>query len=133
MGGVKMTMPAELTSIPFTVTQDSIRAYADITDDYNPLHLDEEFAAKTPMKGVIAHGTMSLSLIWQSLSATFGIESTNNMNVTIRFRRPVRPGDSLTARGTLRDDPPNTYDVWVENQNGERVIDGKAEVKDIRA
>ena len=122
-------MPSELTTVPFEVTQDSIRTYAEITDDYNPLHLDEEFAATTPMKGVIAHGTMSLSLIWQSLTATFGIEKTKDMSVTIRFKKPVRPGDSLTARGTLRDDKPNTYDVWVENQDGERVIEGKAEVK----
>lgn len=122
-------MPNELTSVEFNVTQDSIRAYADITDDYNPLHLDEEFAAKTPMKGVIAHGTMSLSLIWQSLTATFGIDKTKDMSVTIRFKKPVRPGDSLSSHGTLRDDKPDTYDVWVQNQDGERVIAGKAVVK----
>lgn len=129
MGEVGGTMVTELTNIPFDVTKDSIRAYADITDDYNPLHLDDEFAAKTPMKGVIAHGTMSLSLIWQSLIATFGIERMNDISVTIRFKRPVRPGDSLVARGTLRDDGPDKYDVWVENQDGVRVIDGRAEVK----
>lgn len=122
-------MQQELTNIPFSVTKDAISKYAEITDDYNPLHLDDEFAEQTPMKGVIAHGTMSLSLIWQSLTATFGIENTKNMSVTIRFKKPVRPGDALTARGTLRDDPPNTYNVWVENQNGEKVIEGKAEVK----
>ena len=121
-------MQRELTSIPFDVTKDSISTYADITDDFNPLHLDDAFAAQTPMKGVIAHGTMSLSLIWQSLTATFGIEKTKDISVTIRFRKPVRPGDSLAARGTLREDKPNTYDVWVENQNGEKVIEGKAEV-----
>lgn len=122
-------MPPELTSIPFHVTKDAIRTYADITDDYNPIHLDDEFAAQTELKGVIAHGTMSLSLIWQSLSATFGIENMKDMTVTIRFRRPVRPGDDLVAKGTLRDDKPNVYDVWVENQHGERVIGGKAEVR----
>jgi len=124
-------MQSELTSIPFEVTKESISTYAEITDDYNPLHLDDEFAAKTPMKGVIAHGTMSLSLIWQSLTATFGIEKTKDIAVTIRFRQPVRPGDSLAAKGTLRDDKPNTYDVWVENQNGEKVIAGKAEVSGV--
>ena len=51
------------------------------------------------------------------------------MSVTIRFKKPVRPGDALTARGILRDDSPNTYNVWVENQDGQKVIEGKAEVK----
>ncbi len=122
-------MQQELTAIPFHVTKDAIRLYAEITDDYNPLHLDDAFAEQTPMKGVIAHGTMSLSLIWQSLTATFGIEKTSDMSVTIRFKKPVRPGDSLTARGSLRDDSPNTYNVWVENQDGQKVIEGRAEVK----
>lgn len=122
-------MTTDLTSVSLAVSMDSIRQYAEITDDYNPLHLDEAFAATTPMKGVIAHGTMSLSLIWQSLTATFGIDQIKDISVTIRFKKPVRPGDSLTARGTLIDGKPNTYNVWVENQNGDHVIEGKADVK----
>ena len=98
-------MPRELTSVPFSVTQDSIRTYAEITGDYNPLHLDEEFAAKTPMKGVIAHGTMSLSLIWQSLTATFGIEHLKDLSVTIQF--DGKEFGPFNARGSRRN--PGTY------------------------
>jgi 3-hydroxybutyryl-CoA dehydratase len=122
-------MVNELAAIPFDVTKDAIRACADITDDYNPLHLDDAFAEQTPMKGVIAHGTMSLSLIWQSLTETFGIDRMQDVSLSIRFKKPVRPGDKLTARGQRREDSVTGYVVWVENQRGERVIEGKAEVR----
>lgn len=48
----------------------SIMAYAAVTNDYNPIHVDKEFAGRSPMRGIIAHGTMSVALIWRSLRDT---------------------------------------------------------------
>ncbi len=53
------------------IDQAAINAYARITDDFNPIHTDPTFAATTPMGGVIAHGTMSLNLIWQMAAQNF--------------------------------------------------------------
>ncbi|MGB6936537.1 MAG: MaoC family dehydratase, partial [Xanthobacteraceae bacterium] len=70
MGSVMF--PDQLIERRMQVDRTAIRRYADVTDDHNPIHLDPDFAAKTPMGGIIAHGMLSLSLLWQSLQATFG-------------------------------------------------------------
>lgn len=117
-----------LQSVTFSVDEAAIRAYADITDDYNPIHVDPAFAAQTEMKGVIAHGTMSLSLIWQSVAATFGMDAAANSALEVRFNRPVRPGDMLTAGGKRTDSASERFEVWVANQHDERVIEGTFEL-----
>ena len=109
---------------PFSleVDQPAIDAYAVITNDFNPLHVDPVFAATTPMGGVIAHGTMSLSLIWRSIAESFGPEAAARAILDVRFLRPVRPGDTVSSGGSPRDDI--SYTVWVKNQHGEAVIEG---------
>jgi acyl dehydratase len=66
---------AELECVSKIVDRAAIRLYAEITDDFNPIHVDPEFAATTPMRGIIAHGMLSLNLIWQSLRATYGSQA----------------------------------------------------------
>ncbi|MBW2622536.1 MAG: MaoC family dehydratase [Deltaproteobacteria bacterium] len=115
-----------LNPVSLEVDQEKINLYADITDDWNPLHTDPEFAAGTEMKGVIAHGTMSVNLIWQALTAAFGLETAGRTTLDIRFLRPVRVGDTVTAGGNPDDDDPSLWRVWVRNQRGEEVIGGTA-------
>ncbi len=102
-----------------------IRRYAAMTRDGNPLHLDPAFAAATPMGGIIAHGTLLLAPLWQALEQTLGRERLAGIVLDIRFKRPVRPGDVITAGGTRRRDG-RSYDVWVEAADGTRVIEGTA-------
>ncbi len=108
---------------------ESILNYADVTNDYNPVHVDKEFAAKSPMGGIIAHGTMSVALIWQALKNTLGVEALNRINLEIRFVRPVRIDDTVTGGGELQAGSSNVYDVWVKNQKGEDVIRGVATLR----
>jgi acyl dehydratase len=115
---------AELERVGRVVDRSAIRLYADISDDFNPIHVDPEFAASTPMGGIIAHGMLSLNLIWQSLRATYGAEVQEGAKLDVRFTRPVRENDSVTAHGQLRDGSAGVYDVTVENQHGEPVITG---------
>jgi acyl dehydratase len=120
-----MMLPQQLTEHRMQVDRAAIRRYAHITQDYNPLHLDPEFAALTPMGGIIAHGTLSLSLLWQSLAATFGLERMTDVAMDIRFVRPVRENDWVVAGGTLTAE--SGYDVWVRadgNDRSEIVIAG---------
>lgn len=107
----------------------AILNYADVTNDYNPIHVDKEFAAKTPMGGVIAHGTMSLALIWQALRKTLGAELTSRVHLEIRFVRPVRIDDTVTGGGSLKSGSTDVYEVWVRNQKGEDVIAGTATIR----
>lgn len=115
---------AELERVSRVVDRPAIRLYAEIADDFNPIHVDPEFAAGTPMRGVIAHGMLSLNLIWQSLRATYGSQAEEGARLDVRFTRPVRENDTVSARGRLRDGAAGIYEVAVENQHGEPVIAG---------
>ncbi len=99
----------------------TIRAYAELTDDFNPIHLDPEFAATTPLGGVIAHGTLSVCLLWQALFRSFGERAFDGLDLDIRFIKPVRIGETLLAGGAPGSD--GHYDVWVRADDGsDRVV-----------
>ena len=120
-----MTLPpAQLAPARLTVEPHLIAAYAALTQDFNPIHLDPAFAARTPMGGVIAHGTMSVGLIWQSLEQSMGATAFADADLDIRFVKPVRLGETLIAGGALRPDEPRTYDVWVraEHDASDRLV-----------
>ncbi len=92
------------------VDQPAIDAYARITGDFNPIHLDPVFAATTPMHGIIAHGTMSLGLIWQMIARNLGAHA-GTARMTVRFVSPVRPGDRIVAGGSEEGD--GRLSIWV--------------------
>jgi acyl dehydratase len=106
------------------VDQPAIDAYASITGDFNPIHLDPAFAATTPMRGIIAHGTMSLGLIWQMIARNLGT-CAGATRMTVRFASPVRPGDRIVAGGSEESD--GRLSIWVKNQKDEIVIHGHLE------
>lgn len=114
----------ELVTVSKTIDRSAIRLYAEITDDFNPIHVDPEFAATTPMRGIIAHGMLSLNLIWQSLRATYGAGAAEGAKLDVRFVRPVRENDVVSAGGRLQPGSTDAYDVVVANQEGEPVITG---------
>ena len=124
-----MNLPNTLKPVSLTISQALIREYAELTQDFNPLHLDAVFAAATPMGGIIAHGTLSMNLIWQSLSETLG-ERAQQATLDVKFIKPVRVGDRVTAQGHADDAVPGRYVVWVQNQLGEKVIDGTVVLPD---
>lgn len=117
-------MPKELSAASLRVDRDVILAYAEVTNDYNPIHIDPEFAKTTPFGDVIAHGTMSVSLIWQMIAASFDPQTAVSAELDIRFVRPVRVGDVVTAGGSPDAAEPGRYQVFVRNQNNENVIEG---------
>lgn len=116
-------MTTRLEPTRLTVTREFIRDYAVVSDDFNPIHLSPEYAAKTPMRGIIAHGTISLNLIWHSLERTFGKDFRCVMT-EVRFKAPVRENDTLEAGGEQLDG--DRISVWVQNQDKLRVIEGVA-------
>jgi 3-hydroxybutyryl-CoA dehydratase len=121
-----MMPPLQLIERRMQVDRPTIRRYAEITQDFNPIHLDPEFAAKTPMGGIIAHGMLSLSVLWQSLQATFGLDRIAGAAMDIRFVKPVREDDVVVAGGQ-RTEGADAYQVWVRTEapgRSETVISG---------
>lgn len=114
----------ELVTSSKTIDRTAILRYAEITDDFNPIHVDPDFAATTPMRGIIAHGMLSLNLVFQALKATYGAVAVEGAQLEVRFVRPVRENDIVTASGRLRAGSDGTYEVAVTNQDGAPVITG---------
>ena len=119
---------AEITR---TVAAADLDAFAAITGDDNPLHLDEDYAATTPFKGRIAHGMLAAGYI----SAVIGVKLPGPgaiyVSQTLRFRRPVRIGDTVTARveiTALNETRARATLATVCRVNGKIVVEGEAEV-----
>ena len=111
-------MTGHLVTTTMKVDMESVRAYAELTDDYNPIHLDPVFAATTPMGGVIAHGTMSVCLLWQAIFRNFTPEELSTAELDVRFVKPVRLGETLEAGGQRNAEDPGLYNVWVRADDG---------------
>lgn len=123
-----MTVPHHLREVSLEISQKTIQAYAGLTNDHNPIHLNAEFASKTQMGGVIAHGTMSVCLIFRSLEETFPDLDFAEMNIDIKFTSPVRIGDVVRAGGEADPNQPGRFDVWVRGQDDGVRIAGTATV-----
>jgi len=91
-----------LPAIEKQVTQDSIAAYADASGDYNPIHLNEEFAMTTQFAGTIAHGMFVLAFVSEMLTVAFREQWLASGTLKIRFRGAVRPGDTVTTFGEVK-------------------------------
>src|SRR6266849_10221760 len=120
----------DTASLTKTITDADVRAFAELTGDHNPLHLDDEYAATTRFGRRIAHGMLAASLISTVLATELPGIGTVYLSQNSQFVAPVYPGDTVTARVTvmkIRDDKPIvTLDTICENQRGEMVIRGEA-------
>jgi len=85
-----------------TITDADVHAFADITGDHNPLHLDEAFAQTTRFKGRIVHGMLTASYFSTVLAMLPG-PGTIYLSQSLYFRAPVRIGDTVEAQITVAD------------------------------
>ena len=115
-----------------TLTLDDIRAFAAVSGDTNPAHLDPEYADDTLFHGVIAHGMWGGALISALLGTRFPGPGTIYLRQDLSFTRPVRVGDTLTVSVTVtaKDDAKKRVelDCVVTNQKGDTVLQGAAKV-----
>ncbi len=102
---------------------ETTEAYAALSNDYNPLHVDADFAATTAFGAPVAHGAMALDLLLNALDDTFGPEIAFEMNV--RFTAPIKVGERITAGGQANG---ACFDVWVRKDDGVDVIKGTVTV-----
>ncbi len=113
-----------------TYRESDVTVFASITGDTNPAHLDEAFANESVFHGRIVHGFLTASLISAVLGTIFPGPGTIYLSQDLRFRRPVRFGDTITATvevvEVLAYGSRVRLNTTCTNQRDEVVIDGSA-------
>jgi 3-hydroxybutyryl-CoA dehydratase len=98
--------PGMSESFTKTVTEADIQAFGEVSGDMNPAHFDEAYAATTPFKTRIAHGMLSASYISTILGMKMPGPGTIFMSLTVRFKAPVRIGETVVTTCTVRETVP---------------------------
>ncbi len=114
-----------------TITEADIQAFADVSGDRNPLHMDEAYAATTQFGQRIAHGALTASYISGILGNNLPGPGAIFTDLNMRFRRPVFIGDVVTVRAEVseKQDRGNRVTLAVSCQvGGKNVITGEAKV-----
>jgi len=136
MGTERFQNPAIGSQIPPIIkemTQEVINKWAEVSTDFNPLHVDPDYAKNTRFGTTIAHGQISIAYLNELMTNWLGEGwICGGKLMGIRFLKPISPGDTVKAKGgvvgkTVRNgEQLLECEVFIENQSGERVVSGKA-------
>ncbi len=114
-----------------TITEADINLFAEVSGDFNPIHIREEYAKKTFFKGRIAHGVIALSLL--SAAGTKLPGTVILLSMSGRFLKPVRIGDTITAATEViavrKEKGIVTLKNTGTNQHGEVIVEGETVVR----
>lgn len=112
-----------------TVTEADIFAFAGVTGDFNPIHVNIEFAQKSMFKKRVAHGMLTASLVNQTLTNLGGL-GTVHLSQMVKFLAPVFIGDTVAVVSEVvsKDPAKNRMTVKsiITNQEGKTVLEGEA-------
>lgn len=125
---ITVGMTAEFAKV---LTQADIAAFAEISGDTNPVHLDDAYAATTLFKGRIAHGMLTAGLISAVLGTKLPGPGCIYLAQELNFRAPVKPGDKVTAKVTVTEVIPEKKRVILQTHclvDGKVVLDGQAKL-----
>lgn len=115
------------------MTQEKINAYVSTAEDYNPIHVDVEYAKTTPFKSTIAPGYQYMAYISELMAREFRQGWYVGGKLDLKLTKPVRPGDLLSTRARvvekIEEDQKKVVicEVRITNQNNEDVMVGTAE------
>jgi 3-hydroxybutyryl-CoA dehydratase len=115
----------------FTVSAGDIDAFAAVSHDRNPVHLDEAFARTTAFKGRIAHGMLSAAYVSAVLGNDLPGPGSVYLSQSLRFKRPVKIGDTVSVRVAVSEIEPRTAKVTLSTVckvDGKSVLEGEAAV-----
>jgi 3-hydroxybutyryl-CoA dehydratase len=116
-----------------TLSERDIALFGETSGDVNPVHFDEAYANGTLFEGRIAHGMWSAGLISTCIGTVLPGPGSIYLGQELKFRLPVRIGDSLTAIVTVKEKNQKRKTVLMEcqvqNQHGKTVVHGDATVK----
>lgn len=122
--------PGQTASFSKTITEADVYQFAGITGDFNPLHVNAEFARHSRFGERIAHGMLTAGLISTVLGMRLPGPGAIFLGQTLKFLKPVRFGDTITAKAevlTYRSDKRIlTLGTICTNQRGEQVLEGEA-------
>lgn len=124
--------PTALPVISRTITQDRLVAYANVSGDHNPLHLDPQFAATTQFGGIIAHGMLTLAFVSEMMATEFQKPWLESGALRVRFKGAAYLGDSVKTSGRLEKAEARqggqqlTCGVGVSSVDGREIISGSA-------
>jgi len=119
------------SSLTKTVDEKGIEAFAEVTGDNNPVHLDEGYAATTPFKTRIAHGMLSAGYISAVIGTQLPGPGAIYISQALRFKRPVKIGDEVTATATITEIDADKARVTLETVctvGGKPVVEGEATI-----
>ena len=122
-----------------TISDEDVKKFAEVTGDFNPLHLDEEFAKTTMFGGRIAHGMIGAGIISGGLAMYLPGTGTTYLGQELSFKNPVRIGETIHVELEIMElIPKKKFDIakirtTCINSKGEIVIDGTATVIPPRA
>jgi 3-hydroxybutyryl-CoA dehydratase len=112
------------------VTDDLVRKFAEVSGDFNPIHLDDEFAKTTRFGRRIAHGMLSGAFISAILGTEFREQKVVYLSQTMQFTAPVYLHDTVTTTATvtkIREDKGMvTLEITCTNQSGETTLKGES-------
>lgn len=113
------------------ITQENINLYAEASGDFNPIHIDESFASRTPLGGTIAHGMLILAYVSEMMTQIFDSGWLSRGTLSVRFKAPARPGDIVTISGEVSSLEEKdgvlyaTCSIECCNQKGDIIITGQ--------
>ena len=113
-----------------TISETDVYLFAGITGDFNPMHVNEEFARQTQFKGRIVHGMLSVGLLSGLMAMQLPGPGSIYLGQEIKFLKPVRIGDTITSTVTVieirKEKKIAKLETVCTNQNGETVVTGVA-------
>lgn len=126
-----LTAGSILPSIEKYINQERMNRWARISGDYNRLHVDPEYAGKTPFKGTIAHGPMSLAFLNELMMKCFDEGwAVGGKLFGVRFVSPVQDGDRIRIGGMVKTVTEREgkrlaeCDLFVEKEDGTKAVVG---------
>ena len=129
--------PGQQASFRKTFTDEDVQRFIEITGDTNPLHVDDEFAAKTQFGRRVIHGMLAASIFSTMVGMLLPGTGAIYRSQMIRFLLPVYLGETVTAHFVVRSVDRSKHcleiDAWIENEAGEHVIEGTCEAGLLRA
>ncbi len=112
------------------ITMDDVKVFADLTGDFNPLHFDESFAAKTKFKRPIIQGGLTTGLLNALVATDMPGPGTVFLSQNLKFTAPVYIGDTITAEAEVLElhesKPVSKLKIGVRREFGESVLEGEA-------
>lgn len=122
----------------FNISQEQVNAFAELSGDKNPLHIDPDFAATTNFKSPIVHGIFTSAVISKILGMEFPGPGTFYLGQTLSFKRAIYPGKKYIAKFEIKEIREGKHIAVISTQYFETetgrnriVLDGEAEVKNV--